>query len=242
MSDPFDIVISDMTASVRALPLLPSFESRVVPVIVITRVEQAIPLAHALLEGGVDVMEITLRHAAGLPAMEAVARHVPSMCVGAGTVTRPHEMQQVQQAGARFALSPGMTASLMQAARDAHLPFMPGVMTPGEVMQAREWGCDLVKLFPAAQAGGIAMLKALAGPLGDMMFCPTGGISSANLCDFLSQPNVPMIGGSWLTPLDLVEQGQWQAITQLARDATRLAQTAPRPAAWRPASTPPHSA
>ena len=208
-------------------PALPAFRARVVPVIVITHVAQAVSLAHALLDGGVDVMEITLRHAAGLPAIEAVARQVPQMSVGAGTVTRAHEMRDVQQAGARFALSPGMTPSLVQAAQACQLPFMPGVMTPGEVMQARDWGFQLVKLFPAAQAGGLAMLKALAGPLGDMAFCPTGGVSSANLLEFLSLPNVPMVGGSWLTPLDLVEQGDWAAITRLARDAIQRAEAAP---------------
>ena len=212
-----------MSTSASSLPALPGFRSRVVPVIVITEVAQAVPLAHALLEGGVDVMEITLRHHAGLPAIEAVARQVPQMLVGAGTVTRPHEMRAVQDAGARFALSPGMTESLVDAAHACQLPFMPGVMTPGEVMQARDWGFDLVKLFPAAQAGGLAMLKALAGPLGDMAFCPTGGVSSANLLEFLSLPNVPMVGGSWLTPSDLVARGDWTAITHLARDATQRA-------------------
>lgn len=201
----------------------PAFRSRVVPVIVISDVRQAVPLANALLEGGVDVMEITLRHVAGLPAIEAVARAVPQMQVGAGTVTRPPEMQQVKDAGARFALSPGMTDALVQAAIDLRMPFMPGVMTPGEVMAARDWGFSLAKLFPAAQAGGLGMLKALAGPLGDMQFCPTGGVSLANLGDFLAQPNVAMVGGSWLTPLDLVEGGEWARITQLAREAVTAA-------------------
>jgi 2-dehydro-3-deoxyphosphogluconate aldolase/(4S)-4-hydroxy-2-oxoglutarate aldolase len=222
----FDIFLTSMSFPTDA-PALPPFHSRVVPVIVITHVGQAVPLAQALLAGGVDVMEITLRHVAGLPAIEAVAREVPEMLVGAGTVTRAEEMRQVREAGARFALSPGMTASLVQAARELALPFMPGVMTPGEVMQARDWGFHLVKLFPAAQAGGLAMLKALAGPLGDMAFCPTGGISSHNLQDFLALPNVPMVGGSWLTPPDLVEQGDWPAITRLARHATELAASAP---------------
>jgi 2-dehydro-3-deoxyphosphogluconate aldolase/(4S)-4-hydroxy-2-oxoglutarate aldolase len=148
------------------------------------------------------------------------------MCVGAGTVTRAQEMREVQQAGARFALSPGMTESLVQAAHDCQLPFMPGVMTPSEVMQARDRGFQLVKLFPAVQAGGLSMLKALAGPLGDMSFCPTGGVSSHNLLDFLNLPNVPMVGGSWLTPLDCVEQGRWSDITRLAREATELARSA----------------
>lgn len=216
-----------MTAPASLLPDLPGFRSRVVPVIVISEVAQAVPLAHALLEGGVDVMEITLRHAAGLPAIEAVARHVPQMLVGAGTVTRAHEMRDVQQAGARFALSPGMTESLVRAAQTCHLPFMPGVMTPSEVMQAREWGFSLVKLFPAAQAGGLAMLKSLAGPLGDMMFCPTGGVSSANLQEYLTLPNVPLVGGSWLTPPQVLALGDWAAISRLAREATQRADAAP---------------
>lgn len=200
----------------------PMFSSRVVPVIVITHPDQAVPMAHALLEGGIDVMEITLRHAAGLAAIEAVARQVPRMHVGAGTVTRPEEMAQVQQAGARFALSPGMTPSLVDAAIDCRMPFMPGVMTPSEVMRAREMGFTCVKLFPAAQAGGLSMLKALAGPLGDMSFCPTGGISAANLHEYLSLPNVAMVGGSWLTPVSLAEAGQWGDITRLAREACQI--------------------
>lgn len=198
----------------------PAFTSRVVPVIVITHPDQAVPTAHALLEGGIDVMEITLRHAAGLPAIEQVAKHVPHMHVGAGTVTRSQEMARVKDAGASFALSPGMTHALVQAAIDCRMPFMPGVMTPGEVMAARDHGFSLVKLFPAAQAGGLAMLKAMAGPLGDMQFCPTGGVSLSNMADFLKQPNVAMVGGSWLTPVELVEKGQWSDITRLAREAT----------------------
>ncbi len=201
----------------------PAFTSHVVPVIVITHPDQAVPMAHALLKGGVDVMEITLRHAAGLPAIEQVAKHVPHMHVGAGTVTRADEMSRVQAAGARFALSPGMTEALVQAAMDCRLPFMPGVMTPGEVMAARDHGFSLVKLFPAAQAGGLAMLKALAGPLGDMQFCPTGGVSLANMGEFLKLPNVAMVGGSWLTPLDVVQRGDWAEITRLAREATDIA-------------------
>jgi 2-dehydro-3-deoxyphosphogluconate aldolase / (4S)-4-hydroxy-2-oxoglutarate aldolase len=201
----------------------PAFMSRVVPVIVITRAEQAVPMAHALLEGGIDVMEITLRHQAGLAAIEQVAKHVPQMHVGAGTVTRVSEMASVKAAGATFALSPGMTDALVQAAVQCNLPFMPGVMTPSEVMAARDYGFSLVKLFPAAQAGGITMLKALSGPLGDMRFCPTGGVSLGNLKEFLSQPNVSMVGGSWLTPVDVVERNDWKEITRLAREASNAA-------------------
>ena len=209
-----------MTATLHPTFNPPAFVSRVLPVIVITDVAQAVPMAHALLEGGIDVMEITLRHQAGLGGIEAVARQVPQMQVGAGTVTRAVEVARVQAAGARFALSPGMTDALVQAAMDARLPFMPGVMTPGEVMTARDYGFNLVKLFPAAQAGGLAMLKALRGPLGDMRFCPTGGVSLKNMGDFLRLPNVAMVGGSWLTPPELVAAGDWAGITTLARAAT----------------------
>lgn len=201
----------------------PAFRSRVVPVIVITDVAQAVPLAHALLEGGIDVMEITLRHPAGLPAIAAVARSVPAMQVGAGTVTRAHEVAQARDAGARFALSPGLSDALAQAAIAGGLPFIPGAMTPSEVMHARDLGFGLVKLFPAAQAGGVAMLKALGGPLPDMQFCPTGGVSLANLREYLQQPNVAMVGGSWLTPADALSQGRWQEITALAAQAVAAA-------------------
>lgn len=201
---------------------LPAFTTRVLPVIVVTDVSQAVPLAEALLAGGIDAMEITLRHAAGLPAIEAVARAVPGMHVGAGTVTRPAEVPQVRDAGASFALSPGFTDELLLAAAAAALPFVPGVMTPGEVMRARERGFGLMKLFPAEQAGGIGMLKALAGPLGDVRFCPTGGVSPANLSAFLQQPNVAMVGGSWLTPRDALESGDWARISALAREACAL--------------------
>ena len=198
----------------------PAFQSRVVPVIVITDVAQAVPMAHALLEGGVDVMEITLRHSAGLPAIAAVAKAVPEMHVGAGTVTRASEVQSVIDAGATFALSPGMSVDILKQAIDKALPFVPGVMTPSEVMVARELGFSLMKLFPATQAGGLGMLKALAGPLGDVQFCPTGGVSLDNMNDFLALPNVAMVGGSWLTPVALAEQGDWAGITRLAREAT----------------------
>ena len=200
----------------------PGFTSRVVPVIVITDVAQAVPVAQALLDGGIDVMAITLRHSAGLAAIEAVARQVPLMHVGAGTVTRAEDMQGVQSAGARFALSPGCSDALVQAALDCKLPFIPGVMTPSEVMRARELGFGLMKLFPAAQAGGIGMLNALAGPLGDVQFCPTGGISTENMNDFLQLPNVAMVGGSWLTPAEALANGDWAQITRLAKQAMAL--------------------
>ncbi|WP_137921938.1 bifunctional 4-hydroxy-2-oxoglutarate aldolase/2-dehydro-3-deoxy-phosphogluconate aldolase [Hydrogenophaga sp. 2FB] len=201
----------------------PSFKSRVVPVIVLKDAAHAVPLAHALLEGGIDVMEITLRSGVALQAIEAVARDVPAMHLGAGTVTRAAEVPQVINAGATFALSPGCTDALVDAVRTANLPFIPGVMTPGEVMRARDQGFTLMKLFPAAQAGGIAMLAALGAPLPDVRFCPTGGVSTENLRALLSLPNVAMAGGSWLTPADALQSGDWKRITQLAREATALA-------------------
>ena len=204
----------------------PAFASRVVPVIVLQDPAHAVPLAHALLEGGIDVMEITLRSRAALASIEAVARAVPQMHLGAGTVTRVAEVQQVIDAGARFALSPGCTDALVDEVKKALLPFIPGVMTPGEVMLRREQGFTLMKLFPAAQAGGLAMLKALGAPIPDVHFCPTGGVSPENLKDFLTLPNVAMAGGSWLTPADALAAGDWRRITQLAREATALATAA----------------
>jgi 2-dehydro-3-deoxyphosphogluconate aldolase/(4S)-4-hydroxy-2-oxoglutarate aldolase len=199
---------------------LPLFQSRVVPVIVVTDPAQAVPMAEALLAGGVDVMEITLRSAAGLAAIEAVARAVPEMQVGAGTVTRASEVAQVLAAGARFGLSPGSTPELLAAVLAAGLPFVPGVASPSEAMAARDAGFTLMKCFPAAQLGGVEVLKAWGGPLPDLRFCPTGGVSLANMGSFLSLPNVAMVGGSWLTPAAAVKAGDWAQITRLAREAT----------------------
>ncbi len=203
----------------------PAFQSRVVPVIVLTDAAHAVPLAHALLDGGIDVMEITLRSSAALASIEAVAKAVPQMHVGAGTVTRVAEVQQVIDAGATFALSPGCTDALVDTVQTARLPFIPGVMTPGEVMLRREQGFSLMKLFPAQQAGGMGMLKALGGPLPDVRFCPTGGVSVDNLGEFLKLPNVAMAGGSWLTPLDAMVSGDWSRITALAAAAVAVARS-----------------
>ncbi len=198
---------------------LPQFQSRVVPVVVVSDAAQAVPMAEALLAGGIDVMEITLRSDAALAAIEAVARAVPAMQVGAGTVTRASEVASVQSAGARFGLSPGATPGLLAAVRAAGLPFVPGVATPGEAMAARDAGFTLLKCFPAAQLGGVEVLKAWGGPLPDLRFCPTGGVSLANMASFLSLPNVAMVGGSWLTPAAAVLAGDWARVTQLAREA-----------------------
>jgi 2-dehydro-3-deoxyphosphogluconate aldolase/(4S)-4-hydroxy-2-oxoglutarate aldolase len=204
-------------------PPLPQFRTRVLPVIVITKVAQAVPLAHALLEGGIDAMEITLRHEAGLPAIEEVAKAVPEMLVGAGTVTQPSEVDQVVQAGAKFGLSPGFTLELARAIDRSSLPFVPGAMTPSEVLNARDMGYSLIKLFPASLAGGHEMLKALSGPISGVKFCPTGGITIKNMTEYLNLPNVAIVGGSWLAPRELLEARDWGAITKLARQATERA-------------------
>lgn len=202
---------------------LPVFQSRVVPVVVVTDPAQAVPMAEALLAGGVDVIEITLRSPAALAAIEAVARAVPAMQVGAGTVTRASEVAQVMGAGARFGLSPGATPALLEAVLSAGLPFVPGVATPGEAMAARDAGFGLMKCFPAAQLGGVEVLKAWGGPLPDLKFCPTGGVSLANMNQFLALPNVAFVGGSWLTPAAAVQASDWATITRLAREATQAA-------------------
>lgn len=204
------------------LPALPAFRSRVVPVVVLQEAAHAVPLARALLAGGIDVIEITLRTPCALDAIAAVAREVPDMQVGAGTLLSADDVRRAQDAGARFGLSPGHSPALLRAVAEAGLPFVPGVMTPGEVMTAREAGYRLMKLFPATVAGGLEMLKALASPFGDVRFCPTGGVSLDNLGGFLKQPNVALVGGSWLAPAAALQAGDWAQITTLARQAMAL--------------------
>lgn len=199
--------------------MTPLFQSRVVPVIVIQDAAHAVPMARALLEGGIDVVEITLRSDAALAAIEAVAKNVPEVQVGAGTLLAPADVQRVKDAGASFALSPGCTPALALAVQAAGMPFIPGVMTPSEVMLARDAGFRLIKLFPATVAGGVDMLKSLASPFADVQFCPTGGVNPQNMHSFLSLPNVAMVGGSWLTPAALLQAGDWDAISKLAREA-----------------------
>lgn len=203
---------------------LPAFRTRVLPVVVIEQPAHAVPLAEALLAGGVDAIEITLRTPAALDAIAAVARAVPGLCVGAGTVLGTGDLRRVHDAGARFALSPGATPALLDAAAASPLPFVPGVMTASEAMAAHERGFTLLKLFPAEQAGGPAMLRALAGPLADVRFCPTGGLTAANAASYLRLPNVALVGGSWLAPRDVLARGDWGTVTALAQTAMRLGQ------------------
>jgi len=194
----------------------------VIPVIVIDRVEHAVPLARALVAGGVRVLEVTLRTPVALQAIRAIAAEVEGAVVGVGTITRAQDFVHSMEAGAVFGVSPGLTPDLAAAARDSGLPLLPGVMTPSDVIAARAAGFTEMKLFPAQQAGGIGMLKALGGPFPDVTFCPTGGVSAATAPDFLALPNVACVGGSWLTPPDAVAAGDWARITALAREAARL--------------------
>lgn len=194
----------------------------VIPVIVVDRLDDAVPLARALVAGGVRVLELTLRTPVAMQAVSAIANAVEGAIVGVGTVTRPEEFTQAVRAGALFAVSPGLTPDLAAAAHDSGLPFLPGVMTPSEVMAARAAGFRQLKLFPAQSAGGVAMLRALGGPFPDLSFCPTGGITAATAPEFLALPNVACVGGSWLTPPDAIACGDWGRITALARATARL--------------------
>lgn len=196
--------------------------SAVIPVIAIDKLEHAVPLAKALVAGGIRVLEVTLRTEHGLPAIRAIAEQVPEAIVGVGTLTSPEEFVASRDAGAVFGVSPGLTAALIAAAKSSGLPLLPGVMTPSEVMAAREAGFRQLKLFPAMQAGGIGMLNAIAGPLGDVTFCPTGGISQETASQFLALKNVACVGGSWLTPKNAIEIGDWHKITALAKAASAL--------------------
>ncbi|HZW13111.1 MAG TPA: bifunctional 4-hydroxy-2-oxoglutarate aldolase/2-dehydro-3-deoxy-phosphogluconate aldolase [Noviherbaspirillum sp.] len=196
--------------------------SPVIPVIAIDDINHAVPLARALVAGGIRVLEVTLRTACGLPAIRAIAEEVPEAIVGVGTLTQPSEFEAARTAGAVFGVSPGLTPSLIEAARSSGLPLLPGVMSPSEVMAAREAGFRQLKLFPAVPAGGVGMLNAIAGPLPDVMFCPTGGISQETAPQFLACKNVACVGGSWLTPKNAIQAGDWAQITALAAAASRL--------------------
>ena len=208
------------TAQLTALQVMQ--DAPVIPVIVLTDVAQAVLMARALVAGGIRMLEVTLRTPQALSCIEAIARNVPEAVVGAGTVRSPQDAQASAIAGARFIVSPGYTSALGQACRDIGLPLLPGVATASEIMMAQADGFNELKFFPALQAGGPAMLKAWGGPFGDVRFCPTGGVTAANAMDFLALPNVVCVGGSWLTPPDAIERGNWAQITALAFQASRL--------------------
>jgi len=197
-------------------------DAPVIPVIVLSDVAHAVPMARALVAGGIRMLEVTLRTPQALACIEAIARDVPEAVVGAGTVRSKADAQAAARAGARFAVSPGYTNAVGQACRDAGLALLPGVATGSEIMMAQEDGFTELKFFPAMQAGGPAMLKAWSGPFFDVKFCPTGGVTLQNASEFLALPNVVCVGGSWLVPAAAMAQGDWATVTQLARDTQAL--------------------
>lgn len=194
----------------------------VIPVIVLHRLADAVPLARALVAGGIQVLEVTLRTPVALACMQAIAREVPEAIVGAGTVRSVSDVQAALDAGCQFAVSPGYTPAVGQDCLQRGLPLLPGVATASEVMMAQADGYQFLKFFPATAAGGIPMLKALAGPFPDVMFCPTGGITLQTAPQFLALPNVKVCGGSWLTPQEAIDAGDWSRVTALAREAAAL--------------------
>jgi 2-dehydro-3-deoxyphosphogluconate aldolase/(4S)-4-hydroxy-2-oxoglutarate aldolase len=194
----------------------------VIPVIVLQRLEHAVPMARALVAGGVRVLEVTLRTPVALACMEAIAREVPEAIVGAGTLRTLADVRAARDAGCQFGVSPGYTGQIGAACRDAGLPLLPGVATASEVMAANADGLGFLKFFPAIAVGGTGLLRALAGPFPDVVFCPTGGITAETAPQFLSLPNVKVCGGSWLTPADAMDSGDWARITRLAREASAL--------------------
>ena len=194
----------------------------VIPVLQFDSVEQGEQTARALYEGGVRVLEITLRTPAGLGVIERMAKFADDLVVGVGTLTRPEQVADAVSAGARFGVSPGLTDALANAAKKAGLALLPGVATSSEILIALEHGYRTLKLFPAEQVGGVAMLKAFGGPFGDVKFCPTGGVSLATAPNYLALQNVVCVGGSWLTPAAMMRAGDWAGITRLAREASAL--------------------
>jgi 2-dehydro-3-deoxyphosphogluconate aldolase/(4S)-4-hydroxy-2-oxoglutarate aldolase len=194
----------------------------VIPVLTVRTLAHAVPLARALVSGGLRALEVTLRTPCGLDAIAAMRAAVPGAVVGVGTLVRPEDVKDAEQAGAQFGVSPGFTPELAAAARLASYPYLPGIMTPSELMAAREAGYSALKLFPAQQAGGVDMLKALAAPFPDIVFCPTGGITRSTAPDYLALSNVACVGGSWVAPPALMEAGDWTAIEALAADAATL--------------------
>ena len=194
----------------------------VIPVLTITDLEHAVPLARALSAGGLKVLEITLRTPVALAAIEAMRKAVPDAVIGVGTLTRAVDFAAADRVGAQFGVTPGLTPELAAASRGARFPLLPGVMTPTELIAARIAGFNVLKLFPAEQAGGVAMLRALGAPFPDVFFCPTGGITRATAPDYLELRNVVCVGGSWVAPRAMLAAGDWAGIEALARDAAGL--------------------
>ncbi|GAA7265000.1 bifunctional 4-hydroxy-2-oxoglutarate aldolase/2-dehydro-3-deoxy-phosphogluconate aldolase [Helicobacter pylori] len=196
--------------------------SPIVPVVVIENIKDAVPLAQSLVEGGIHIIEVTLRSSCALEAIELIAKNVPKMRVGAGTILNPTQLEQAQNRGAEFLISPGLTIKLLEYAKKKDMPLIPGVSSSSEVMQALELGYSALKFFPAEYCGGVKLLNAFNGPFKGVKFCPTGGISADNMRSYLNLENVLCVGGSWLTPKNLIQNKEWDKITEICKRSLAL--------------------
>ncbi|WQY39147.1 bifunctional 4-hydroxy-2-oxoglutarate aldolase/2-dehydro-3-deoxy-phosphogluconate aldolase [Helicobacter pylori] len=196
--------------------------SPIVPVVVIENIKDAVPLAQSLVEGGIQIIEVTLRSSCALEAIELIAKNVPKMRVGVGTILNPTQLEQAQNRGAEFLISPGLTIKLLEYAKKKDMPLIPGVSSSSEVMQALELGYNILKFFPAEYCGGVKLLNAFNGPFKGVKFCPTGGISTDNMHSYLNLENVLCVGGSWLTPKNLIQNKEWDKITEICKRSLAL--------------------
>ncbi|WP_033122255.1 bifunctional 4-hydroxy-2-oxoglutarate aldolase/2-dehydro-3-deoxy-phosphogluconate aldolase [Helicobacter pylori] len=196
--------------------------SPIVPVVVIENIKDAVPLAQSLIEGGIQIIEVTLRSSCALEAIELITKNVPKMRVGAGTILNPTQLEQAQNRGAEFLISPGLTIKLLEYAKKKDKPLIPGVSSSSEVMQALELGYNALKFFPAEYCGGVKLLNAFNGPFKGVKFCPTGGISADNMRSYLNLENVLCVGGSWLTPKNLIQNKEWDKITEICKRSLAL--------------------
>ncbi|GAA6803777.1 bifunctional 4-hydroxy-2-oxoglutarate aldolase/2-dehydro-3-deoxy-phosphogluconate aldolase [Helicobacter pylori] len=196
--------------------------SPIIPVVVIENIKDAVPLAQSLVEGGIQIIEVTLRSSCALEAIELIAKNVPKMRVGAGTILNPTQLEQAQNRGAEFLISPGLTIKLLEHAKKKDMPLIPGVSSSSEVMQALELGYSALKFFPAEYCGGVKLLNAFNGPFKGVKFCPTGGISIDNMRSYLNLENVLCVGGSWLTPKNLIQNKEWDKITEICKRSLAL--------------------
>lgn len=196
--------------------------SPIVPVVVVEDIKDAVPLAQSLIEGGIPIIEVTLRSSCALEAIELIAKNVPKMRVGVGTILNPTQLEQAQNRGAEFLISPGLTIKLLEYAKKKDMPLIPGVSSSSEVMQALELGYSALKFFPAEYCGGVKLLNAFNGPFKEVKFCPTGGISADNMRSYLNLENVLCVGGSWLTPKNLIQNKEWDKITEICKRSLAL--------------------
>ncbi|KFH27176.1 bifunctional 4-hydroxy-2-oxoglutarate aldolase/2-dehydro-3-deoxy-phosphogluconate aldolase [Helicobacter pylori] len=196
--------------------------SPIIPVVVIENIKDAVPLVQSLVEGGIHIIEVTLRSSCALEVIELIAKNVPKMRVGAGTILNPTQLEQAQNRGAEFLISPGLTIKLLEHAKKKDMPLIPGVSSSSEVMQALELGYSTLKFFPAEYCGGVKLLNAFNGPFKGVKFCPTGGISIDNMHSYLNLENVLCVGGSWLTPKHLIQNKEWDKITEICKRSLAL--------------------